>query len=209
MDLLLENVLASFSLEIDQLFENFLIRLARELFGDSPVQPIVGVGHSAGRYHHDYFSDSKFKKLKNIERKRENTPGECGRPTGVSDPLTPGDSEGLALEDSGSGSSSANSETMLVGAGIRTKPALYSEMEEEGYSRDVVKVALSRLVKAKHISDKQRPSLSVPFKKIPGARRTSIEAFRHRVEARRDVRVYDSLAPEVQPLDDLHDGFVG
>ncbi len=53
--------------------------------------------------------------------------------------------------------------------------ALCSEMEEEGYSRDVVKVALSRLVKAKHISDKQGPSLSVPFKEIPGTMRMSIE----------------------------------
>ncbi len=53
--------------------------------------------------------------------------------------------------------------------------ALYSEMEEEGYSRDVVKVALSRLVKAKHVSDKQAPSLSVPSKEIPGTRRMSIE----------------------------------
>ena len=54
---------------------------------------------------------------------------------------------------------------------------LLSEMEDEGYSREIVKVALSRLVKAKHISDrKQGPSsLSVPLKEIPGTKRMSIE----------------------------------
>jgi Fanconi anemia group M protein len=54
--------------------------------------------------------------------------------------------------------------------------ALCSELEEEGYSRDIVKVALSRLVKAKHISDMQGPShLSVPFKEMPGTRKMTIE----------------------------------
>jgi Fanconi anemia group M protein len=61
--------------------------------------------------------------------------------------------------------------------GIDTE-ALLSEMEEEeGYPREIVKVALSRLVKARHISDDRRgpSSLSVPPKDIPGTSRMSIE----------------------------------
>ncbi|MGH9919138.1 MAG: helicase-related protein, partial [Nitrososphaerales archaeon] len=55
--------------------------------------------------------------------------------------------------------------------------ALMSEMEEEeGYSREIVRLALSRLAKAKHISDKRGPSVfSVTVKDIPGASRMTIE----------------------------------
>ena len=64
---------------------------------------------------------------------------------------------------------------------------LYSEMEEEyGFPREVVKVALDRLAKAKHIAaaspgtqgrplSPPRHSSSVPVKEIPGTRRMSIE----------------------------------
>jgi ERCC4-related helicase len=69
---------------------------------------------------------------------------------------------------------------------------LYSEMEEEyGYPREVVKVALDRLAKEKHIvvatpgsahgassSSLASSSSSVPPKKIPGTRRMSIEVER-------------------------------
>lgn len=52
---------------------------------------------------------------------------------------------------------------------------LYSEMEEEGYLPDVVKIAVARLVKAKHVADERGVSSSVPFKEIPGTRRMSVE----------------------------------
>ncbi len=64
---------------------------------------------------------------------------------------------------------------------------LYSEMEEEyGFPREVVKVAMDRLAKAKHIAaaspgsqgrrlSPPRHSSSVLVKEIPGTRRMSIE----------------------------------
>ncbi|MDG6926743.1 MAG: DEAD/DEAH box helicase family protein [Nitrososphaerota archaeon] len=63
---------------------------------------------------------------------------------------------------------------------------LYSEMEEEyGYPREVVKVALDRLAKEKHVvvaaprsahgASSSPASSSVPLKEIPGTRRMSIE----------------------------------
>ena len=56
--------------------------------------------------------------------------------------------------------------------------ALCSEMEEEeGYPRNVVEVALARLVKAKHVADSKAgsPSSSIPSREIPGTRKMSIE----------------------------------
>jgi superfamily II DNA/RNA helicase len=52
--------------------------------------------------------------------------------------------------------------------------ALYREFDEEGYSPGVVRLALGRLAKAKHIASSQGKS-SIPVKAIPGAQRMSIE----------------------------------
>jgi ERCC4-related helicase len=51
---------------------------------------------------------------------------------------------------------------------------LYSELEEEGYSRSIVKLALDRLAKAKHIASSRGVS-AVPARTIPGTRRMEIE----------------------------------
>lgn len=51
---------------------------------------------------------------------------------------------------------------------------LYREFEEDGYPRDVVKLALSMLAKAKHIASSRGVS-AIPGKGIPGTRRMSIE----------------------------------
>lgn len=51
---------------------------------------------------------------------------------------------------------------------------LYRELEEEGYSRSLVRLALDRLVKAKRIASSQGVS-AVPARSIPGTRRMGIE----------------------------------
>ena len=56
---------------------------------------------------------------------------------------------------------------------------LCSEMEEEGYAPGVVKAAMARLLKTKHISSNQEgtssSSSSIPFMEIPGTKRMSVE----------------------------------
>jgi ERCC4-related helicase len=68
------------------------------------------------------------------------------------------------------------------GTGGFDEEALYSEMESEGYSRQVVAAALQRLVKAKHLPlrppaspEKNEKKLSVAIQNIPGARLMMIE----------------------------------
>jgi len=51
---------------------------------------------------------------------------------------------------------------------------LYRELEEEGYPRSIVKLALDRLAKAKHIASSRGVS-AVPARSIPGTRRMEIE----------------------------------
>jgi len=51
---------------------------------------------------------------------------------------------------------------------------LYGELEEEGYPRSVVKLALDRLAKAKRIASSRGVS-AVPARTIPGTRRMKIE----------------------------------
>ncbi|HVC27800.1 MAG TPA: DEAD/DEAH box helicase [Nitrososphaerales archaeon] len=51
---------------------------------------------------------------------------------------------------------------------------LYRELEEEGYPRGIVKLALDRLAKAKHIASSRGVS-AVPARSIPGTRRMEIE----------------------------------
>lgn len=51
---------------------------------------------------------------------------------------------------------------------------LYRELEEEGYSRSIIKLALDRLAKAKHIAS-SRGVAAVPARSIPGTRRMEIE----------------------------------
>jgi len=51
---------------------------------------------------------------------------------------------------------------------------LYKEFENEGFSEGVVKLALGRLAKAKHIASANGTS-SIPAKSIPGTQRMSIE----------------------------------
>ncbi|MDA4113611.1 MAG: helicase-related protein [Thaumarchaeota archaeon] len=55
--------------------------------------------------------------------------------------------------------------------------ALYREFDEEGYSPEVVRLALGRLAKAKHIASSKGKS-SIPARAIPGAQRMSIEVER-------------------------------
>ncbi len=51
---------------------------------------------------------------------------------------------------------------------------LYHEMEEEGFTRSIVKTALSRLMKSRHIASTSGKS-TIPIKSIPGARVMQIE----------------------------------
>jgi hypothetical protein len=51
---------------------------------------------------------------------------------------------------------------------------LFRELEEEGYPRGIVKLALDRLAKAKHIASSRGVS-AVPARTIPGTRRMEIE----------------------------------
>ena len=53
---------------------------------------------------------------------------------------------------------------------------LYSEMEDEGYSRAVVAAALQRLVKGRYFSPDSKDKVSLAVKSIPGARLMTIEA---------------------------------
>lgn len=50
---------------------------------------------------------------------------------------------------------------------------LYKEMEEEGYNRNITKTALTKLVKTKHLENKN--SITVPLKNVPGAKIVEIE----------------------------------
>jgi len=52
---------------------------------------------------------------------------------------------------------------------------LYSEMEEEGYPRNIVKAALQRLVKKQHFSDSKNGRAALAVKSIPDARLMEIE----------------------------------
>jgi Fanconi anemia group M protein len=52
---------------------------------------------------------------------------------------------------------------------------LYSEMEDEGYSRAVVAAALQRLVKGRYFSPDSKDKVSLAVKSIPGARLMTIE----------------------------------
>ena len=87
--------------------------------------------------------------------------------------------------------------------------ALYREMEEEGFSREVVRAAMARLVGAKHVAEAPKaregtpsavPSvISIPQKDIPGTRLMSIEVERvepGRVLVQVDGRWMASLLPE-------------
>lgn len=51
---------------------------------------------------------------------------------------------------------------------------LYYEMEKEGFNKGIVKVALSKLIKKKHVTNDYNV-LSIPIKSIPGARMMNIE----------------------------------
>ncbi|MDG7047495.1 MAG: DEAD/DEAH box helicase family protein [Nitrososphaerota archaeon] len=87
--------------------------------------------------------------------------------------------------------------------------ALYKEMQEEGFSREVVRAAMARLVGAKHVAEAPKardgapsatPSvISIPQKDIPGTRLMSIEVERvepGRVLVRVDGRWMARLLPE-------------
>jgi len=50
---------------------------------------------------------------------------------------------------------------------------IYKEMEEEGYRRSVIKAALTKLIKGKHLAGKE--SITVPLKNVPGAKIMDIE----------------------------------
>ncbi|MEM3538832.1 MAG: helicase-related protein, partial [Nitrososphaerales archaeon] len=51
---------------------------------------------------------------------------------------------------------------------------LYYEMEKEGFNKGVVKAALSKLIKKKHVASEYN-LLSIPIKSIPGARIMNVE----------------------------------
>jgi len=58
-----------------------------------------------------------------------------------------------------------------------TAEALYEAMEEEGFSRDIAKAAIGKLVKKKHLAEKPG-KVTVPLKKIPGTEIITVEVER-------------------------------
>lgn len=65
----------------------------------------------------------------------------------------------------------------ILGSGIAglDDEQLYSEMEEEGYPRNIVKAALQRLIKKQHFSDSKNGRAVLAVKSIPDARLMEIE----------------------------------